>query len=391
MNKIFYSLISYFIVSSLLLWIVSVSFDDKQSLLVVSVLAGVGYLLLSIMSLRKSNKFLSKTTKNTKAEAEKRALIDNASAANKMAGAELNEFATQLSEALASIKHLQNNGIENLSGAFLHLQTLSHAQNDQIAELVNSDGSGNNTLWMQTFAETISSTLDQFVTTTVDMSAASMDLVEKIDRVHESMPDITKALKDIDEIASQTNLLALNAAIEAARAGEFGRGFAVVADEVRALSKRSAGFSEQIQQKLGDIGQQIGSLNHDIGKVASQDVTYVMEAKKTAQDAIVALLSKVDTDTKIAEDLQTNHVIMKHSLDSIVGGLQFGDINGQHIEYLMKWLEAYQKNVFFEMSRRPILDEASLQILIDNLNRWLESNHNPVSSSNVVADEVDFF
>ena len=241
------------------------------------------------------------------------------------------------------------------------------------------------------FAKKIGETLERFVTTTVNMSEASMGLVAKVGVINNLMPSVIKALKDIDQIAGQTNLLALNAAIEAARAGEAGRGFAVVADEVRALSNRSAGFSEQIQKMLKDIENQVKILTVDIGFVASQDLNYVIESKKYVQDAMSQLLEKADNNIKHNGALAGSNKVLQQSIDDVMRSLQFGDINSQHLQFTGDGIDFIRAQFLSLTEKDNSSSDSIVSIKCQQLRQFREQRFNPVSSSSIDSGDIELF
>lgn len=304
---------------------------------------------------------------------------------------EIDNLMGECNSSLLAINSTQNDAVETLALAFTSLKQLSEQQSEEIMTLIQADIKEDGKSWIRAFADNTAATLDRFVDTTIHMSASSMDLVQQVDAINNAVPDVLKALKDIDQIASQTNLLALNAAIEAARAGEAGRGFAVVADEVRALSNRSASFSEAIQQRLRTIAEQIQRLNSEIGAIAAQDVSYVLEAKKDVQHAMRDLVQRslqVQTQT---ETLSLNTDELRQAIFDAIRALQFGDINSQHLVYTAENIRFIQRYLTSLESSEIVHISSDLHQKLEEMREYREKRLNPVSAESVKGGNIDFF
>lgn len=313
------------------------------------------------------------------------------------AGNKLLKVVEESSRDVDSLVSLQSDAIHSLTSAFNQINLLLDRQQADIHNLIFAgDQDGNKGTFgarMGQFAKFTSNTLDQFVHTTVNVSAASMSLVEKVTQISEQMPNVMKALKDIDQIASQTNLLALNAAIEAARAGEAGRGFAVVADEVRALSNRSAGFSSDIQSQLKNIESAVKDLMAQVGEVASQDMTYVLSAKREVQTAMDDLLKRADADELVKREMEEVSQKLVENLHVAIRALQFEDISKQKLFYHRDTIQLLndlgQALKFSPQTINKFVE--TLSQAVTQIEAISQTRRTPVSSKTISSGEVELF
>jgi len=311
----------------------------------------------------------------------------------------IEDTVNESTQGIDALRGIQSDALATLAKAFNGLKDLLDRQQNEIKHLLydnsrDSNGGINIGTKMNVFAENTSNTLSRFVDTTVEMSAASMGLVEKVNYIANQMPKVMKALKDIDQIAAQTNLLALNAAIEAARAGESGRGFAVVADEVRALSNRSAGFSNDIQAQLGDVNDAISSLTSEVGAVASQDMSYVLDAKREVEVAIEELLEKAKGDQRVANNLDQISDSLVVALQEAMRGLQFEDIAAQSMEQNVELLNMLLSiGKILEKNIGSLQEFQNLLVLEirDHQEKMVTREPKKVSAKSMQSGDIDLF
>lgn len=317
-----------------------------------------------------------------------------------MGGTDINKASEELSASLStcdsnlsSIKSTQDDAVETLSNAFSSLKALVAQQIQCIDALLSVDSTQTQSYSerMRTFAQETDGTLTQFIDSTEQMSSSTKHLMDQVQTIQQAMPTVIDALSGIDDIAAQTNLLALNAAIEAARAGEAGRGFAVVADEVRALSTRSTQFSDVIKTQVENIRSLVDKLTDTAEFVASQDISQVVNAKAHISDQLAEIIRKAEADlitTKQIEDIGSQ---LDDSINTAIRGMQFGDINGQHIQYTQDMLK-------FILEQLATLNATNIESFVRALNEYQKglaqkgkNDHNPVSATSMDAGEVELF
>ncbi len=130
-----------------------------------------------------------------------------------------------------------------------------------------------------------------------EMSAAIVDISERISATSKAVENINSKVDMINNIASQTNLLALNASIEAARAGEAGKGFAVVAEEIGTLANDSSVTADEIREQMNVLLKESQS--------AVEKSAQVSETNNAQKEILHSTVESID---KLMRDIEESSI-----------------------------------------------------------------------------------
>lgn len=198
-----------------------------------------------------------------------------------------NKFESSVGEVIGTVK-----------GAVSELETNADSM------LANAERSEGQASIVVAAAEELRSSIEEIARQTAQSATIADNAVSHassctnlMSALQDSAKKIEEVVTLIQEIAAKTNLLALNATIEAARAGEQGRGFAVVANEVKGLANQTAGATENIVQRVGEMQESTQSAVSAIDAIGTiiremQETSAAISAAIEEQGAATSEVSK---------------------------------------------------------------------------------------------------
>jgi methyl-accepting chemotaxis protein len=308
-----------------------------------------------------------------------------------------------LREEMQRVRTLLGDAVAGLAASFQEMTQMAQHQGQLVNEIIERGASGNGSsdgINIRTFAAETSTLMEHFIEILISVSKQSVETVHYIDDMVDHLDGIFKVLGDVKDIAEQTNLLALNASIEAARAGDAGRGFAVVADEVRKLSLRSAGFNDQIRERVNIAKQAIAKVRDTVGSIAARDMNVTIRAKERVNQLLGELQ---DMNEYYSEKIGEVYGIGERigaAVEQGVRSLQFEDIAAQsliagerhteRLESLWRELQALRQEHSAEVARG--LDAQVVQAGILRLRESRQrEHHKPVAQQSMASGSVELF
>jgi len=163
-------------------------------------------------------------------------------------------------------------------------------------------------------------------------SEASLELVQRQERVREQTRRIDDLLDQMTSLAGQVGRVALNTSVMVQ--GGRRENFIEMADKVRGLSQAANDLSRDVRQSLGDIKEEMSEAYTALNNMAQ-------EARTTAQRTLAEVeplgRAMLDKNRQVANILDRINIVgheIQQDINQIIVAMQFQDIIQQKLERL---------------------------------------------------------
>jgi methyl-accepting chemotaxis protein len=128
-----------------------------------------------------------------------------------------------------------------------------------------------------------------------------------------------------------------------------------------------------------------------VSKVAAQDMSYIIDAKKDIDTALKQIIIKAEKDSKVIARIDSSAHELETAISDTIRGLQFSDITSQSLTYTNQSLhhlkDALKQVTTMSHEEFGVAGEA----VTEKIGQRRNEKHNPVSRNEITSGEIELF
>lgn len=251
------------------------------------------------------------------------------------------QILSKVTEDLESISGQTAEKTRSLSTYFQDIVKSTAKQSEQFQELMRIAKMveiGDQSIEIHEISKLLQQTFVNSISCILEMSKQAMVMVYILDDALETLEEIEKSNRAIENINSKTKYLSLNATIEAVRAGEAGESFQVVASEVRDLSSDTQKLAVNIRGQVNQMALTLNRARLILQNVASIDMTDNIMSKEKLDDMMEGLVSNSRRMSDITDQATQVSQRFSQNASEFITNMQFEDRLAQDFQLIKKTL-----------------------------------------------------